>query len=298
MNLKIIGESLKFYKIKSSSAIKVMLVLLIGIRAFMTMAPIGDRNFDFINDLLNADVIQSIDIYMPTRGNLIIIGVYLIGYFLCFCLGMLYAQIFILENQSYRSNKINLGQDTIFMIPLNRTQVPLDASQESITEYIKSSIRPSSFKREIKRNNENQLMYVKTALLDLIKGIPQLVLYLLLILLVMVFSAPLFMLPFLVITLMTFFAPLNILYSQNKFSRSIELSYRQTNGAKITVLFTYTMQSFLFNIVSNFLMVALENYYYGYLVIEAFVFAVEILVIARLYALFYQILALRQPYNV
>ena len=61
MNLRILVESLKFNKIKSSSAVKVFFVLLIAIRAFMTLAPIGDRDFQFINSFLESAINQNLN---------------------------------------------------------------------------------------------------------------------------------------------------------------------------------------------------------------------------------------------
>ncbi len=297
MNLRILVESLKFNKIKSSSAVKVFFVLLIAIRAFMTLAPIGNRDFQFINSLLESAINQNLNFSLPTKGNIIIMAIYFSGYFLSIFIGLLYSQIFILENENYRSDTINLNEKSIFMIPIKKAKMPEEPTKESISEFVKMTFKPSSFRRNIERDKNNNIPYVKTALLDSLKKLPQLILFLLLFMILLMFSTPFFTLPFIIITSMLIFAPLNMLYAQNKFARSLELSYKQTNGAKLTMFFTYIMQNFIFNLISDSLMLVLENYYYSYLVIETFIFAIKILATARLYALFYQILALRQPYR-
>ena len=175
MNFKIIIESFKFYKLKSDKAIKLWLILMIMIRAVVTMLPIGDRNFVFVSYYLSGEFLETGNIVLPTTGNLIIIGLYCIGTFLAICIGLIYAEIFILENESQRTDRIHLGSKDIFMIPVKL--VGQDAGVQDLsqlTEYVKKTFFPSDFKRFATEHDKTKqkLPYVRTALKDLLRFIP------------------------------------------------------------------------------------------------------------------------------
>lgn len=298
MSFKIIIESLKFYKLKSSALTKIFFVLLIFLRAAMTMAPIGDREFKFLENILNRSFIHDISLALPTRGNWIVIGVYMLGILLSGIIGLFYAEIFILENEKRRGSKISLGEDELFMIPISKNLFDQGSSPESISDFVRANFFPSDFKRNIQGKDGKKPPYFRTVLKDFLKKIPALLALLLLMCVVFIFSVYLFMLPLLIISLMLIFVPLNLMYAHNKLIKSMELSYSQTKGAKSSIFFTMFLHGFLFNLISNFFSAFLAKYHYSFLTIESFLFAFEVLSLARLYALFYQMLALRQPYQI
>jgi len=87
MNFRVVIESLKFYKLKSDRAVKVWLLLLIMIRAIVSMLPVGDRDFKFVTNILNGEFLQNGELILPTKGNLLIIVLYAVGTFLAICIG-------------------------------------------------------------------------------------------------------------------------------------------------------------------------------------------------------------------
>ncbi|HHU53435.1 MAG TPA: hypothetical protein GXZ43_05090 [Clostridiaceae bacterium] len=301
MSFKIIVESFKFYKLKSDKAVKLWLVLLILIRAAVTMAPIGDRKFAFIDYYLSGEFLRSGKLVLPTTGNLIIIGLYCIGTFLAICIGLLYAEVFTLENESQRTERIRLSSKDIFMVPVKLIRQD-DGMQDldQLTSYVKKNFSPSGFKRfaDKDKRTDLKLPYVRTAIKDLLRFLPSLLILIILLILVLFISSTLFMIPFFVVLFILIFTPLNYMYTQNNLARSMELSHAQTKGAKLSMFFSFGVQYIILNFIISICQLILSNYYYSYLIIEAVVFAVRIFSIARLYGLFYQILALRQPYAV
>lgn len=301
MNFKIIIESFKFYKLKSDKAVKVWLVLIILIRAVVTMLPIGDRDFIFVSHYLSGNFLETGKFIFPTTGNLIIIGLYCVGTFLAICIGLIYSEVFILENEVKRTDQIRLSSEDIFMIPVKL--VGQDTGIQDLNqfnEHIKNTFFPSNFKRFPTGNikTEQKLPYVRTALKDLLRFIPSMLLLILLLLLVLLISSTLFMIPFFVILFILLFTPLNYMYTQNKLTRSMELSYNQTNGAKLTMFVSFVVQNMLLNLVNSLCQLLLADFHYSFLIIEAVIYAIRVFSVARLFGLFYQILALRQPYIV
>ena len=297
MNYRIILESFKFYKLRSDKAVKILLLITILIRACVTMAPIGDRNFEFITNLLNGQFLTTGNITLPSQGNLIIIALYSIGTFLIICIGLIYAEVFILENEEKRTDKIKLDSKDIFVIPLKKTEDSKFANPEELKSYVKKTFAPSSFKRFIKKDPDQKFPYLRTAIKDLLRFLPGLILLIIMLGIVFVISSTLLMIPFLILLFILLFTPLNYMYTQNKLTRSMELSYAQTNGAKLSMFFTFVVQNFIINLVSNIFALMLADYYYSYLVIESFLYAIRVFAMSRLYSLFYQMLALRQPYS-
>lgn len=297
MNLRLIIESLKFHKLKSSNFVKVIFLLIILMRAAVTMLPVGDRKFAFLDYYFQGKMHENIDKIMPTKGNWIIIGIYLIGLFLSVCFGLLYAEIFVLENESSRKPRITLGRDELFLVPIKKN-IPRELmTEDKIVQYIKSSFFPSTFKRISTSDEEKQSIF-GIAFVDLLRKFPLIVFFSFLVLVTFSLSSTLFFIPFIIFILSFMFTPMNFLYARNKFFRSMELSMAQTNGSKISILISFIMQNFVFSLLMNLLDVTIVDYHYSYLMIEAFIYAFRVLSIARMYGLLYQILALRQPYNV
>ncbi|NLJ70570.1 MAG: hypothetical protein GX328_03790 [Clostridiaceae bacterium] len=301
MNFKIIIESFKFYKLKSDKAVKLWLVLIILIRSAVTMLPIGDRNFVFMSYYLTGEFFETGKIVLPTTGNLIIFGLYSIGTFLAICIGLIYAEVFILENESKRTDRIRLSSNDIFMVPVKKIgKGERFQDIDQLTEYVKKTFLPSDFKRfaDNKDKPKQKLPYVRTALKDLLRFIPGLLLLILLLLIVLLISSTLIMIPFIIVLFILLFTPLNYMYTKNKLARSMELSYAQTKGAKLTMFVSFAILNIILNFVITLFQLMLSDYHYSYLVIEAVIYTFRVLSTARLYSLFYQMLALRQPYTV
>ncbi|MGI6579409.1 MAG: hypothetical protein ACOX3H_04055 [Saccharofermentanales bacterium] len=300
MSLKIIVESFRFYKLKSDKAVKLWLVLLILIRCAVTMSPIGDRKFTFLSYYLSGDFFKSRSLVLPTTGNLIIIGLYCIGTFLAICIGLIYSEVFTLENERLRKDRIRLGAKDIFMIPVRNVGKDSIQDMEQLTVYVKNTFFPSRFKRFTtdQDKTEQKLPYVRTAFRDLLRFIPSMLVLILLLLLVLLISSTLLMIPFFVVLFVLLFTPLNHMYTQNNLPRSMELSYAQTKGAKLTMFVSFVVQNMILNFINSLCKFILADFYYSYLIIEAVIYAIRVFAMARLFGLFYQILALRQPYTV
>lgn len=297
MNLQIIFESFKFYKLKSDKIVKVWFLLLIFMRSFITMAPIGDREFKFLDYYLSGQFFETLEVVMPSKGNILIIGLYLIGLIITICIGLLYAEVLILENESKRTSKTNLDSNHIFIFPLKQFAFKNIEQEVDLIKQIKTHFTPSAFKRNVTAENKKS-SYAATAFKDLLKFLPGLLLFLILLFVVLIFSSALLLIPFFVVLCILVFTPLNSMYSQNKLIRSMELSHAQTKGVKINIFFNFIMLNFFFNLIMNLLLLFLIDYHYSFLMLEALVFAVKALAFARLYAMLYQILALKQPYQI
>ncbi len=294
MSYRIIFESFKINKLESAAVPKILLVILIVIRSLMTMAPVGDRNFQFLDYYLNRKFLDSLELVLPTWGNIQVLLVYLVGMFLSACLGLLYADCFILENEKRRRTKNSLAPGDIFLIPVNKNFADRAVSQESIMDLLATKVVPSSFFRN---DLHPQRSYFKVALKDLLTRLPAMIAFSICMLAIFTFSTAFFMIPFVVLAMILFFTPLNSLYARNGLVRSMELSHAQTNGVKFSMFLNFLMQHFIFGMVKNILAAFLLDYHYSYLIIESFLFALQILAVARQYAIFYQIVALKQPYE-
>jgi|GEM_PF-1947558 len=298
MNFRVVIESLKFYKLKSDRAVKVWLLLLIMIRAIVTMLPVGDRDFKFVTNILNGEFLQNGELILPTKGNLLIIVLYAVGTFLAICIALLYAEVFILENESKRTDRIRVGSNDIFVVPLKKVSGHDFDDLDQLKDYVKDNIAPSSFRRFSETESTQKLPYLKTALRDLFRFIPGLLALSVLLSMTFIVSSALLMIPFFIVFFILIFTPLNHMYSQNKLARSMELSFAQTNGAKLSMFFSFVIQNFILNLPTNIFLFILADYYYSYLIVDAFFYGIRVFAIARLYALFYQMLAIRQPYSV
>ncbi len=298
MNFRVVTESLKFYKLKSDRAVKVWLLLLIMIRAIVTMLPVGDRDFKFVTNILNGEFLQNGELILPTKGNLLIIVLYAVGTFLAICIALLYAEVFILENESKRTDRIRVGSNDIFVVPLKKVSGHDFDDLDQLKDYVKDNIAPSSFRRFSETESTQKLPYLKTALRDLFRFIPGLLALSVLLSMTFIVSSALLMIPFFIVFFILIFTPLNHMYSQNKLARSMELSFAQTNGAKLSMFFSFVIQNFILNLPTNIFLFILADYYYSYLIVDAFFYGIRVFAIARLYALFYQMLAIRQPYSV
>lgn len=294
MSYRIIFESFKIDKLESTLATRVLFIVLIMVRMLMTMAPIGDRNFQFLDYYLNRKFLDQIDLVLPTWGNIQVLLVYLLGMFLALCIGLLYADTFILENEKRRRPKQRLDPGDIFMIPISRNIAIPGDREEVVRTFLNKEIEPSSFKRNVPSSKAG---YFRTALKDLLTKLPAFVCFLIFMSIVFSFSLTFFMIPFIVLAMVLLFTPLNMLYAGNGLVRSMELSHAQTNGLKFTLFMNFLLQNFIFTMLNNILVLALSDYHYSYLVIESFVFALQVLVMARQYGIFYQIVALKQPYE-
>ncbi len=297
MNMRLIMESFKFHKLKSKNLVKVLFVLVLAIRAAVTMLPIGDREFKFLANYLNGNFNGDLQVLLPSKGNWIIIGLYILGIFLSFCIILLYAEVFILENESSRKTKIRLGNDDLFVFPLKKTMQGQMMNPESIIGYIISTFSPSTFKRNVYQS-DSKFACFRAAFIDLLRKLPQILLFSLFALMAASISSAFIFFPFIIFILMFLFTPMNFMYAHNKFFRSMKLSMDQTNGAKFSIFLIYIMQNFIFSILNNLLGLILADYHYSFFIIEAFIYAFRILSIARMYGLLYQMLALRQPYNI
>ena len=61
---------------------------------------------------------------------------------------------------------------------------------------------------------------------------------------------------------------------------------------------SFIVQNMILNFVTSLCQLMLADFHYSFLIIEAVIYTVRVFSMARLYGLFYQILALRQPYIV
>lgn len=298
MNFRIIFESFKFYKLKSDKAVKSWFVILIAMRLFVTIAPVGDREFKFLDYYLSGKFLETFEIVMPTKGNLLIIGIYALGLFIALCIALIYAEVFILENESERTLKIHLDSNQIFIFPLKSFAIESQNKKVNLANYIKETFTPSSFKIKITAEGKKKPPYATTAFKDLLRFLPALFLLLILLAVVFIVSSALLLIPFFIVFFILVFTPLNSMYSKNSLIRSMELSSAQTKGSKISIFFNFVMLNFFFNLIINLLLLFLAEYYYSFLMLEAFVFAIKILAFARLYGILYQIIALKQPYTI
>jgi hypothetical protein len=268
------------------------------IRAIVSMLPVGDRDFKFVTNILNGEFLQNGELILPTKGNLLIIVLYAVGTFLAICIALLYAEVFILENESKRTDRIRVGSNDIFVVPLKKVSGHDFDDLDQLKDYVKDNIAPSSFRRFSETESTQKLPYLKTALRDLFRFIPGLLALSVLLSMTFIVSSALLMIPFFIVFFILIFTPLNHMYSQNKLARSMELSFAQTNGAKLSMFFSFVIQNFILNLPTNIFLFILADYYYSYLIVDAFFYGIRVFAIARLYALFYQMLAIRQPYSV
>jgi len=116
VNLAIILDSLKFYKLRHDKAVQFWFILLYALNILLYILPVGDRDFSryfsAAQEIMNGNMPKTLDLSIISPGNWIFLGISLLMQLVNAYFSLLYATLFVGERDAMKPRqafKLSLG---------------------------------------------------------------------------------------------------------------------------------------------------------------------------------------------
>ena len=283
MNIAILLESLRFYRLKAGQKVQAWFLIVFACCVFVYMGPVGDRDFSSLYVAVNRILAGSFVFPRLTQGNWITIGLVLLLQLIAIVFVFIYARTYVMEHAGDPTDQpLSSRSDEpkpFFQLLVERRDSTYTSARSTATDEAQDHLPEAEADKQV-------TAFAAWASIFLFLFIAAVIFF---------FSSLLFGLPILVFLTMMAFAPLHVLYHKLPLRLAMQRSAAETRGLKLFILIQFLFLRLTNNLFDMITSTVLEQNFAALQLMSAFLFAARTMMNGRLLGILYTTLSLRSP---